>query len=78
MVRIFKLKVTDTWATYKYYPENESEKYGIVAMNIKTGERKLERLCEGYSKDYASFAFRNIEQFIKAKEYPEKRTIAWY
>lgn len=77
MERIELMELKDDYVRYKYFPEN-SEKFGIVAMNRNTGERKLEKTAEDYGTNYAAHAFRRIDEFQKKGEFLHEDMIAWY
>ena len=78
MVRIELLKVSENEAVYKYFPEQETEKYGIVAVNRKTGERIIRKKNSDYGSEYAFHACREIERYISKGIFKPKGTVAWY
>ena len=77
MVRIKFIELTENIIRYAFFPE-DSEEYGIVALNRKTGERILEREIEGYTLNYAAHAFHRIEEYQKKNEFPKEDIVAWY
>ncbi|MDE7308816.1 MAG: hypothetical protein K2N61_09200 [Lachnospiraceae bacterium] len=42
MIKIEFIELTENIVRYKFFPEN-SQEYGIVALNRQTGERILEK-----------------------------------
>lgn len=77
MVRIELLELAEDYAKYKFFPEN-SESFGIVSLNRKTGERMIEKIVEDYDNKYAFHALYRIEQYQKKGEFLEKDLVAWY
>ena len=78
MVRIELLKLTEEEAVYKYFPEQEKEKYGIVAVNRSTGKRSIRQKLEEYTSEYAFQACRQIERYIAKGDFKTSGMIAWY
>lgn len=72
------LEVNEDKVIYKYYPEQETEKFGVVSVNRKTGERKFEKLFEKYGTSYAGHACRELERYITNGSFPVKGAVAWY
>ncbi len=78
MERLELLEVNEDKVIYKYYPETEKEKFGVVSVNRKTGERKIEKLFEGYGTEYAFHALRRLEHYISKGSFPVSGGTAWY
>ena len=78
MELILLFELTDEKVTYKYYPENESEKYGIVSVDRRTFKRTIDKLCEGYGDEYAFHALGTIQNFVEKNDFKTKKLIAWY
>lgn len=78
MVKIELLEVNEDKVTYKYFPEQETEKFGVVSVNRKTGERNIENLFEDYGKTYAFHACNEIERYITKGTFPVNGGVAWY
>ena len=72
------LEVNEDKVIYKYYPEQETESFGVVSVNRKTGERKIEKLFENYPNSYAFHACRELERYITKGNFPVKGGVAWY
>ena len=77
VVRIELLSLDDE-VTYKYFPEQETENFGIVSVNRHTGERFIKVKAKGYGSEYAFHACREIERYIKKGEFKPKGVVAWY
>ena len=77
MERLELLEVNEDKVIYKYYPEQETE-FGIVSVNRKTGERKIEKLFDDYGTWYAWHACRELERYITNGSFPVKGGVAWY
>ena len=77
MVKIELIKLTEGLAIYRYYPE-KSNKGGIVSLDRKTGERRLDEVASGYGTNYAAHALRRIEEYHRNNDFLEKDIIAWY
>ena len=77
MERLELLEVNEDKVIYKYYPEQEIE-FGIVSVNRKTGERKIEKLFHKYGTWYAFHACRELERYITKGTFPVKGGVAWY
>lgn len=78
MEKLELLEVNEEKAVYKYYPENETEKFGVVSVNRKTGERKIEKLLEDYVTSYAIHACNELERYISKGNFPVNGGVAWY
>ena len=78
MVKIELLSVDDEEAVYKYFPEQENEKYGIVSVNRKTGKRTIQKKHNAYGSEYAFQACREIERYISSGIFKPKGMVAWY
>ena len=78
MERLELLEVNEDKVVYKYYPEQETEKFGVVSVNRKTGEHKIEKLFDNYGKMYAFHACRELERYITNGSFPVKGGVAWY
>ena len=78
MERLELLEVNESKVIYKYYPEQETENFGVVSVNRKTGERKIEKLFDNYGKMYAFHACRELERYITNGNFPVKGGVAWY
>ena len=78
MELILLFELTDEKVTYKYYPENETEKYGIVSVDRRTFKRKIEKLCEGYGDEYAFHALSYIERYARNNSFKESGKSVWY
>ena len=78
MERLELLEVNEDKVVYKYYPEQESESFGVVSVNRKTGERKIEKLFDRYGNAYAFHACRELERYITNGNFPVKGGVAWY
>ena len=78
MVKIELLSFNEYEAVYKYFPEQETEKYGIVAVNRKTGERIIRKKNSDYGSEYAFHACREIERYISNGIFKSKGIVAWY
>ena len=74
---IYQEDITEEKITYKYYPEGK-EKFGIVSLVRKNGERVIDKLCESDKfKTYAFHALRLLEKYHEKDEFPEKDLIIW-
>lgn len=78
MEKLELLEVNEEKVIYKYFPETETEKFGIVSVNRKTGERKIEKLLEEYISEYAAHAFNELERYISRGSFPVSGGVAWY
>ena len=78
MEKLELLEVNEDKVVYKYFPETETEDFGIVSVNRKTGERKIEKLFEKYGKTYAFHACRRLENYIAEGKFPVNGGVAWY
>ncbi|MBQ7704572.1 MAG: hypothetical protein IJT73_03965 [Selenomonadaceae bacterium] len=78
MEKLELLEVNEDKAVYKYFPETETEKFGIVSVNRKTGERKIEKLFEEYGNRYAFHACNELERYISKGNFPVNGGVAWY
>lgn len=78
MEKLELLEVNEHKVIYKYYPEQETENFGVVSVNRKTGERKIEKLFDNYGKTYAFHACRELERYINNGNFPVKGGVAWY
>ena len=78
MVRIELSSVDEKEAVYKYFPEQETEKYGIVAVNRKTGERVILQKASDYGNEYAFHTCREIERYISKGVFKPKGMVAWF
>ena len=73
-------KLTDDIVAYRYYPEGGQE-YGIISLNRKTGERIHDKPCSDekyYISMYAGQAWRRLDEYQAAGEFPKRAQIAWY
>lgn len=77
LVKIEFIELTENIVRYKFFPEN-SEEYGIVALNRQTEERILEKKVDGYMSNYVAHAFRRIEEYQNKNEFPKEDIVAWY
>ena len=77
MERLELLEVNADKVSYKYFPEHENE-FGVVSVNRKTGERKIEKLFDDYGKSYAWHACRELERYIANGNFPVNGGVAWY
>ena len=77
MERLELLEVNENKVVYRYYPEQEAD-FGVVSVNRKTGERKIEKLCDSYGKTYAFHACRELERYITEGNFPVNGGVAWY
>lgn len=68
-------------AVYKYYPENKND-YGVISVNINTGQIKENSPVKGEYGDensmYRGFAFTAMREFFKRNNYPKVKMIAWF
>ena len=78
MVRIELLSLTETEAIYKYFPEHETENYGIVSVNRQSGKRIIRQAASGYGSEYAFHACHEIDRYIAANNFKPKGMAAWY
>lgn len=78
MEKLELLEVNEDKAVYKYFPESETEKFGVVSVNRKTGERRIEKLLENYVTEYAFHACHEIERYISRGSFPVHGGVAWY
>ena len=78
MEKLELLEVNEEKVIYKYFPETETEKFGVVSVNRKNGERKIEKLFEEYSNNYAFHAFNELERYISRGSFPVSGGVAWY
>lgn len=69
--------LTDEKVSYRYYPEG-GERYGIVSLNRKTGERIHDLPCPDTISSYAGQAWRRLEEYQRKNHFPEKSLIMWY
>lgn len=70
----------DNERIYFYYPEGK-EDYGIIAINKKTGEIRINSLAKedrGIQIFYAYKLVRQLEKFYRTGEYRESGIVAWY
>ena len=70
-------ELTDDRVAYRYYPEGGSE-YGIVSLDRKTGERFHDKICPDSISMYAGQAWRRLDEYQAAGEFPKRAQIAWY
>ena len=78
MVTFHLFEITAEKAIYKYYPESETGKYGIVSVDRRTFKRKIEKLCEGYGDEYAFHALSYIERYARNNSFKESGKSVWY
>lgn len=78
MEKLELLEVNEEKVIYKYFPETETEKFGVVSINRKNGERKIEKLFEEYGNNYAFHAFNELERYISKGSFPVSGGVAWY
>ena len=78
MVTFHLFEITAEKAIYKYYPESETGKYGIVSVDRRTLKRTIDKLCEGYGDEYAFHALGTIQSFVEKNNFKTKKMIAWY
>ena len=78
MVRIELVHLDSDEVTYKYFPEHETEIYGIVSINRRNGERLIKQKAAGYGSSYAFHACREIERYIEKGEFKPQGMVAWY
>ena len=78
MVKIELLSVDETDAVYKYFPEQETENYGVISVNRKTGERSIRQKALKYGSEYAFHACREIERYIAKNDFKSRGLVAWY
>lgn len=78
MEKLELLEVNESKVVYKYFPETETENFGVVSVNRKTGERKIEKLFEKYGKTYAIHACNRLEDYIEDGKFPVIGGVAWY
>ena len=78
MEKLELLEVNEEKVIYKYFPETETEKFGIVSVNRKTGERKIEKLLDEYLTNYANHALNELERYINKGNFPVTGGVAWY
>ena len=69
--------LTEEKVSYRYYPEG-GEKYGIVSLNRKTGERIHDMPCPDTMSMYAGQAWRRLEEYQRENNFPEKALVMWY
>lgn len=69
--------LTDEIVSYRYYPEG-GEKYGIVSLNRKTGERIHDLPCPDTISSYAGQAWMRLEEYQSKNYFPEKALVMWY
>ena len=62
---------------YKYYPEGREE-FGIITLNIDTGDVEIEKFAQNYDSSYMGHAVHRIDEYYKKKEYLEKDMVAWF
>lgn len=77
MERLELLEVNEDKVVYRYYPEQETD-FGVVSVNRKNGERKIEKLFDRYGQMYAFHACRELERYITNGNFPVKGGVAWY
>lgn len=77
MVKIELIELTAEQAIYKYYPE-KSDKFGIVVLNRKTGDREIKEMVTGYGNNYAAHALRRIEEYQRDEKFLQDDIVAWY
>ena len=51
MLTLELLEITETMVKYKYYPE-ASKEYGIIMIDRRSEERKVEKEVTGYESNY--------------------------
>ena len=51
MLTLELLEITETMVKYKYYPESSKE-YGIIMIDRRSEERKVEKEVTGYESNY--------------------------
>lgn len=78
MVRIELLELTEEKATYRYFPENETSRHGVVSVDRKTFARSIDRLLDGYGSAYAFHACREIDRYIRSNNFKRTGLVAWY
>ena len=69
--------LTEEKVSYRYYPEC-GEKYGIVSLMRKTGERVHDLPCPDTISMYAGQAWRRLDKYQKENHFPETDIVAWY
>lgn len=77
MLLLVLLDMKGNIVRYKYYPEGHEE-FGIIALNMDTGDVKLEAAAENYDSSYLGHAVHRIDEYYKKKQYPEKDMVAWF
>lgn len=78
MVKIEFVNMNEDEVTYKYFPEHETEKYGVVTVNKHTLERQIKQKAEGYGNEYAFHACREVERYIEKGKFKTQGMVAWY
>ena len=71
------MEKTGNIVKYKYYPEGREE-FGIIILNMDTGDVEIEKPAQGYDSSYRGHAVHRIDDYYKKKEYPGKDLAAWF
>ena len=69
--------LTDEKVSYRYYPEGSKE-YGVVSLNLKTGERMHDKPCPDSISLFARQAWQRLKKYQETNNFPEKDLVAWY
>ena len=77
MLILMLMEKSGSIVKYKYYPEGEEE-FGIITLNMDTGDVEIEKLAQNYDSSYMGHAVHRIDEYYKKKEYLEKDMVAWF
>lgn len=77
MLELILKTITKEKALYEYHP-NGDDSFGLVAIDLKTGNCFVEKAEPNFSSMFVGMAFSALRKFHKANDYPKKKTIAWY
>ena len=73
------LEINSDMVIYEYYPENNKEHPGKIALNLKTKERIfLEDSKEDFGRRYAAHGLKRIEEYDLNGNFEEEGLVAWY
>ncbi|MBY6846712.1 hypothetical protein HYI19_18130 [Clostridium botulinum] len=79
MVTLKLIELTSDMVTYEYFPEDNRNYPGKVALDLKTNKRIfLKDSAEDFGKRYAAHALRLIEEYNSNGEFKKEGLVAWY
>ena len=76
MLSVKKIKETNKYVLYQYFPEDKLS-FGIIKFG-KEGSGEVIKMEEEYGEVYALKAMSLMRMFSKKNEYPENGIIQWF